>query len=141
MINLKLQRRHGLIKVHSVQIVQQQNLTVSLCMVARLSALGGLATLTTTMYLFDHNRKKSNKRRLRLDSQNDLPLKLIQPAANLSIFQRLRSFLNRLEQQWSGSRCGSTPRIFKTIRGVVLSCPLLIILPSQKMNMSFLSSL
>ena len=86
MINLKLQRRHGLIKVHSVRIVQQQNLKV------RLSALGGLATLTTTMYLFDHNHKKSNKRRPRLDSRNDVPLKLIQPGVNLSIIQRLRSF-------------------------------------------------
>ena len=78
--------------------MQQQNLTVSLSTVARLSALGGLATLTTTMYLFDRNHK-SNKRRLRLETHNDVPLKLIQPRVNLFIFQRFRSFPNRLEQQ------------------------------------------
>ena len=140
MINLKLQRRHGLIKVHSVQIVQQQDLTVSLSTVARFSALDGLATLTTTMYLFDDNHKKSNKRRLRLDSRNDVPLKLMQPRVNLSIFQRLRSFPNRLEQQRSVSICGPTPRISERIQGLVVSFPLAMILPSQKMNMSFLLS-
>ena len=83
----------------STQIVQQQNLTVSLSTVARLSALRGLATLTTTMYLYNHNHKKLNKRRQGLDSRNEVPLKLIQPRVNLSIIQRLRSFPNRLEQQ------------------------------------------
>ena len=120
--------------MHSAQIVQQQNLTVSLSTAARLSALGGLATLTTTMYLYDHNHKKSNKRRPGLDSRNDVPLKLIQPRVNLSIIQRLRSLPNRLEQQRPGSSWVSTPKIFKTIRGVVLPFPLPRILPSQKMN-------
>ena len=119
--------------MHSVQIVQQQNLTTSLSAVARLSALSGPATLITTMYLFDHNHR-SNKRRPRLDSRNDVPLKLIQLREYLSVIQGLRAFTNRLEQQRSGSSCGSTPRIFKTIRRVVLSFPLAMILPSQKMN-------
>ena len=98
------------IKVDSAQIVQQQNLTVSLSTVARLSALRGLATLTTTMYLYNHNHKKLNKRRPGLDSRNDVPLKLIQPRVKLFIFQRLRSFPNRLEQQrfriqlWAGPK-------------------------------------
>jgi hypothetical protein len=44
-IDLQLEGRHGRIKVHAVEVLQEQDLRITLASVARLGRFGGLADL------------------------------------------------------------------------------------------------
>ena len=99
MKDFEFQRRHGRIKVHSVEVMHQQNLTVPFTAIARLGALRGFANLDDDHVTRKHNVNPCMRRQQKGYLRNDVSLVLVQPRVHLAIINLFRTFANRSEHQ------------------------------------------
>ena len=108
MINFEFQRGHGRIEMHAVEVVHEQNLTVSFAAIARLGPLRGLAHFddnhitATHIDVNTHTYAPTKMQYLR----NDVPLELVQPRVDLAIIDLFRTLANRPEHQRLGVNLG-----------------------------------
>jgi len=103
MVDFQLEWVHGGVKVNSVEIVQQQDLRITLSSVSRLASLGRLADLDD-----DHVSEARHQVQppsfptrspFRKGLRDDMTLKLVQSRVDLSVIELSRPFANRFEQQ------------------------------------------
>jgi hypothetical protein len=112
MVNLEFERAHRRIKVHTVQVMEQQDLGVTLPTITGLLGLSGLAG-------FDDNNIPINqsstcvsimilRERQKLDSdlRHDVSLEFVQSRIDLSIVQLLGALTHTLEPQWLRVKSG-----------------------------------
>ena len=95
-VDFQLQRVHRSIEVDAVQVVHQQDLTITFSTVTRLGPFSRLSNLD-----YDHisigsiNFKRPETPKS--NSRNNVPLELVEARIHFSIIDRTRTFSDRLE--------------------------------------------